>query len=83
MAPELVREQPYDHTADLWSLGCILYEIAVGKPPFYTNNIFQLVKYIVKNPVSWPEGGIDHDFRDFVEGLLVKNPRERLAWPGA
>lgn len=25
MAPELVREQPYNHTADLWSLGVILY----------------------------------------------------------
>lgn len=27
MAPELVREQPYNHTADLWSLGVILYVI--------------------------------------------------------
>lgn len=42
MAPELVKEQPYDHTADLWSLGCILYELVVSKPPFYTNNIFQV-----------------------------------------
>jgi len=25
MAPELVREQPYNHTVDLWSLGVILY----------------------------------------------------------
>jgi serine/threonine protein kinase len=53
MAPELVREQPYDHTADLWSLGCILFEITVGTPPFYTNNIFQLVNQIVKDPVKW------------------------------
>lgn len=82
MAPELVREQPYDHTADLWSLGCILYEITVGKPPFYTNNIFQLVKRIVKNSVNWPPN-IDPDLKNFVEGLLVKNPRERLAWPAA
>lgn len=29
MAPELVREQPYNHTADLWSLGVILYVISV------------------------------------------------------
>ena len=37
MSPELVEEKPYDHGADLWSLGCILYELYVGKPPFYTN----------------------------------------------
>ena len=56
MAPELVRELPYDHTADLWSLGCILYEIAVGRPPFYTNNIFELVNQIVKASVQFPAG---------------------------
>eukprot|EP00041_Stephanoeca_diplocostata_P017944 m.371575 g.371575 ORF g.371575 m.371575 type:complete len:1373 (+) comp20868_c0_seq1:275-4393(+) len=82
MAPELVREQPYDHTADLWSLGCILYEIAVGKPPFYTNNIFQLVNQIVQDPVKWPPD-TDPKFKSFILGLLNKNPRRRLAWPEA
>lgn len=55
MSPELVEEKPYDHTADLWSLGCILYELHTGAPPFYTNSIFQLVQLIVKDPVKWPE----------------------------
>ena len=80
MAPELVREQPYDHTADLWSLGCILFEIAVGSPPFYTNNIFQLVNQIVKDPVKWP-ADMDPLLKDFLQGLLTKNPRNRLQWP--
>lgn len=55
MSPELVEEKPYDHSADLWSLGCILYELHTGAPPFYTNSIFQLVQLIVKDPVKWPE----------------------------
>ena len=54
MSPELVEEKPYDHTADLWSLGCILYELRTGVPPFYTNSIFQLVQLIVRDPVKWP-----------------------------
>ena len=45
-APELIKEQPYDHRADLWSLGCILYEIAFGNPPYYTDNIVTLVNMI-------------------------------------
>eukprot|EP01135_Chromosphaera_perkinsii_P008696 Nk52_evm29s1444 gene=Nk52_evmTU29s1444 len=80
MAPELVKEQPYDHTADLWSLGCILYELYVGKPPFYTTSIFQLVNLIIKNSVKYPDG-MSPDFQDFLKGLLTKDPRKRLSWP--
>lgn len=59
MSPELVEEKPYDHTADLWSLGCILYELHTGAPPFYTNSIFHLVQLIVRDPVKWPEAMSD------------------------
>ncbi|XP_077866454.1 serine/threonine-protein kinase 36-like [Saccoglossus kowalevskii] len=80
MSPELVEEKPYDHTADLWSLGCILYELFVGTPPFYTNSIFQLVSLIIKDPVKWPKN-MSSDFKDFLQGLLTKNPKKRLSWP--
>lgn len=55
MSPELVQEKPYDHNSDLWSVGCILYELYVGTPPFYTNSIFQLVNLICRDTVKWPE----------------------------
>ncbi|NXF75166.1 STK36 kinase, partial [Sclerurus mexicanus] len=80
MSPELVEERPYDHTADLWSVGCILYELFVGTPPFYTSSIFQLVSLIVKNPVKWPTT-MSPVFKSFLEGLLMKDPHQRLSWP--
>ncbi|KAM9248984.1 serine/threonine-protein kinase 36 isoform 2-T2 [Dugong dugon] len=80
MSPELVEERPYDHTADLWSVGCILYELAVGTPPFYTTSIFELVSLILKDPVRWPSG-ISPCFKNFLQGLLTKDPRQRLSWP--
>jgi fused-like protein len=43
MAPEVVQEQPYTHTADLWSLGVILYELSTGSPPFSAANLLTLV----------------------------------------
>lgn len=55
MSPEIVEEKPYDHTADLWALGCILYELHTGVPPFYTNSIFHLVQLIVRDQVKWPD----------------------------
>ncbi|XP_059961985.1 serine/threonine-protein kinase 36 isoform X1 [Mesoplodon densirostris] len=80
MSPELVEERPYDHTVDLWSVGCILYELAVGTPPFYTTSIFQLVSLIRKDPVRWPPT-ISPCFKNFLQGLLTKDPRQRLSWP--
>ncbi|XP_023135987.1 serine/threonine-protein kinase 36 [Amphiprion ocellaris] len=80
MSPELVEEKPYDHTADLWSLGCILYELHTGAPPFYTNSIFHLVQLIVRDPVKWPETMSD-TCMSFLKGLLTKDPQKRLSWP--
>ncbi|XP_008283348.1 serine/threonine-protein kinase 36 [Stegastes partitus] len=80
MSPELVEEKPYDHTADLWSLGCILYELHTGAPPFYTNSIFHLVQLIVRDPVKWPETMSD-TCTSFLKGLLTKDPQKRLSWP--
>ncbi|NWV34354.1 STK36 kinase, partial [Grantiella picta] len=80
MSPELVEERPYDHTADLWSVGCILYELFVGTPPFYTNSIFQLVSLIIKDPVKWPTT-MSPMFKSFLQGLLMKDPQQRLSWP--
>lgn len=42
------------------SLGCILYELFVGTPPFYTNSIFQLVNlicrvWVVMTQISWTQ----------------------------
>ena len=80
MAPELVKEQPYNHTVDLWSLGVILYELYVGQPPFYTNSILKLVQRIVNDSVQYPDTMSD-SFRAFLSGLLSKDPKRRLGWP--
>ena len=80
MAPELVQEQPYNHTVDLWSLGVILYELFVGQPPFYTNSIYTLIQHIVRDPVRYPDA-ISKEFKSFLKGLLNKRPSDRLGWP--
>ncbi len=74
MAPELVKEQPYTHTVDLWSLGVILYELYVGQPPFYTNSIYSLIHLIINDPVKYPDN-MSPNFKDLLKGLLNKVPR--------
>ena len=69
MAPELVKEQSYNHTVDLWSLGVILYELVVGQPPFYTNTIYSLINLIVKNEVKYPGPNVmSREFQHFLRG---------------
>ncbi|KAJ7199902.1 kinase-like domain-containing protein [Mycena haematopus] len=46
MAPELLRYQKFDARADLWSVGVVLYEMAVGRPPFRAASRIELLKKI-------------------------------------
>lgn len=80
MAPELVQEKPYNYTVDLWSLGVILYELATGRPPFYTDRIVSLIQMIVRDDVAYPSA-MSAEFQTFLKGLLNKDPAQRLKWP--
>ncbi|KAG6887596.1 hypothetical protein C0995_014130 [Termitomyces sp. Mi166 len=56
MAPEILRYEKYDAKADLWSVGAVLYEMSVGKPPFRARNHIELLKKIEQSRgVRWPD----------------------------
>lgn len=80
MAPELIRDHPYNKKADLWSLGVILFELFVGQPPFYATSFPTLVKKVNHDEVRYPET-MSAEFKDFLKGLLIKNPKDRWNWP--
>lgn len=46
MAPEILRYEKYDAKADLWSVGAVLYEMSVGKPPFRAQNHIELLRKV-------------------------------------
>jgi hypothetical protein len=83
MAPE-VLEQPHKYTssADIWSLGAILYELLVSSPPFHANNILDLTMcYQTTREVQLPIWlNVSKLCRDFITSLLVVNPKKRIQW---
>ncbi|CAG8453710.1 822_t:CDS:10 [Funneliformis mosseae] len=61
MAPEILRYEKYDAKADLWSVGAVLYEMSVGKPPFRAANHVELLRKIEirGDKVRFPNEPID------------------------
>ncbi len=51
LSPEICREQRYNNKSDVWSLGCILYEMTAMKRPFEGSDIRQLVMRILRGAV--------------------------------
>lgn len=75
------RNNYYSKSVDIWSLGCFLYTILCGFPPFYDDNHDILTqKIITANYVFlepwWDE--ISEDAKDLISRMLVINPEQRI-----
>ena len=83
MAPEILRYVKYDATADLWSVGAVLYEMAAGKPPYRAQNHVELLRKIeaAQDVVRFPkEAVISRDLKSLIRDLLKRQPPHRLSF---
>ncbi|MFJ1646528.1 tetratricopeptide repeat protein [Streptomyces sp. NPDC088258] len=82
MSPEQISGGQIDHRSDLYSLGCVLYEIATGTPPFDLPDTWSILvghRDTVPEPPSARRAELPASFDRIVLGLLAKTPEERPA----
>eukprot|EP01063_Lacrimia_lanifica_P017047 TRINITY_DN23741_c0_g1_i1.p1 TRINITY_DN23741_c0_g1~~TRINITY_DN23741_c0_g1_i1.p1 ORF type:complete len:315 (+),score=116.22 TRINITY_DN23741_c0_g1_i1:54-947(+) len=76
LSPEVVNNLAYTHPSDMWSLGCVVYEVVTLQRPFVGGNILaiaQAVSTCTYPPVPAPRAR----FGRLVEQLLLKDPAQR------
>ncbi|OCK79070.1 kinase-like protein [Lepidopterella palustris CBS 459.81] len=83
MAPEILRYEKYDAKADLWSIGTVLFEMMVARPPFRANNHVELLRRIEdrNDHIRFTEGlVISKDMKTLIRALLKRKPAERMSY---
>ena len=79
LAPEvLLDESGYTKMVDFWSLGVLVFEMCCGWSPFYAEDTQQMYKNIAFGKVRFPRDTLSVEGRNFVKGLLNRNPKHRL-----
>ena len=76
-SPEVWKDLPYDNKSDIWSLGCVLYEIITLKPPFRSENMEGLYSKVIKGNFSKIPDIFSNDIFSVVKSLIQISPECR------
>jgi protein-serine/threonine kinase len=80
LAPEVIlSENGYDSTIDWWSLGCVLYELLIGRAPYRICLGDSLNEDLYKKKILIPDY-VCEDAKDLITKLLVIEPKKRLGY---
>ncbi|KAJ9311639.1 hypothetical protein DTO271D3_8103 [Paecilomyces variotii] len=79
-APEIVKDERYSKSVDMWALGCVLYTLLCGFPPFYDESIQVLTEKVARGQYTflspwWDD--ISKSAQDLISHLLTVDPDKR------
>ena len=79
MSPEIYQRKPYDEKSDMWSIGCILYDMCCLRPPFRGRDITDLSKRVIAGSYPSIPSRYSKDLSTAVALLLCTDPKKRLS----
>lgn len=78
MAPECVRNKNSDFASDCWSLGCLLYNLFTGFPPFLGKSDYLIFVKSTEASFGYPKDVVPLLAQDLINKLIVVDPTKRL-----
>ena len=76
-SPEVWKDMPYDTKSDIWSLGCVLYEMATLRPPFKAEDMSSLYRKVLKGLYPKISSQYSQDLNIMIKSLLQVAPINR------
>jgi NIMA (never in mitosis gene a)-related kinase len=76
-SPEVWNNSPYDCKSDIWSLGCILYEMLTLNPPFNADDFEGLYKKVMAGKYNKINSRYSEDMNELLKLLFKIDPKER------
>ena len=76
-SPEVWKDQPYDEKSDIWSLGCVLYELIALKVPFDGEDMESLYKKVTRGIYQRLPSEYSQELGSVIRSLLQTNPDSR------
>ena len=73
-SPEVWKDQPYDLKSDIWSFGCVIYEMCCLVPPFRADDMNGLFKKVLKGQYPSIPSHYSMDMRLLIKTMLSVNP---------
>ncbi|XP_021561723.1 serine/threonine-protein kinase Nek3 isoform X2 [Carlito syrichta] len=75
--PEIWENLPYNNKSDIWSLGCILYELCTLKHPFQANSWKNLILKICQGSISPLPSHYSYELQYLIKQMFKRNPSHR------
>lgn len=82
MSPEQIRNEPLDFRSDVYSFGCLVYELISGKPPYTAGSANELLQRHLTAPVPSvlaSDNKVSSEFADLLTGMMAKQRDQRPA----